>query len=120
MRILLTGASSGLGSGLLPSLKAAPEVSEIWTGSRRPAAGGAKVRFFPLDLTGPLDLPVPGPIDLAIHAAGLTHSSDPSRYDEVNHRGTVKLARALRAKGCRRVGEAADHPSRRGVRGRRR
>lgn len=103
MRILLTGASSGLGRGLLPRLEAAPEVSEIWTGSRRPAAGGPKVRFFPLDLAGPVDLPVPGPVALAIHVGGLAHSTDLSRYDAVNREGTVKLARAVRERGCRRM-----------------
>jgi UDP-glucose 4-epimerase len=57
-----------------------------------------------LDLSGPVSLSaVPGPIDLTVHVAGLTHSSNPARYDAVNHEGTVKFARAAREKGCRRM-----------------
>lgn len=103
MRILLTGASSGLGRGLLPLLEADPAVAEVWCGSRRPAPGDGKVRFFPLDLAGPVDLPVAGPVDLTVHVAGLTHSEDLSRYDAINRDGTLRLALAAREKGCRRM-----------------
>lgn len=103
MRSLLTGASSGLGRGLLPRLEAAAAVDEVWCGSRRGVPSAGKVRSFALDLTGPVDLAeVPSPLDLVVHAAGLTHSADPAAYDAVNREGTVKLARAARAKGCRR------------------
>jgi nucleoside-diphosphate-sugar epimerase len=40
--------------------------------------------------------------DLVIHFAGLTHSSDEERYWTINVEGTVRLAHATRANGCRR------------------
>lgn len=74
--------------------------AEVWCAGRREVPGG---RFLALDLAGRVDLsPLPSPIDLVVHVAGLTHSSDLSRYDAVNREGTIKLAEAARAKGCRR------------------
>ena len=42
------------------------------------------------------------PLDLVIHFAGVTHANDPEAYWNVNFRGTMRLARAARALGCRR------------------
>lgn len=99
----MTGASSGLGRALLHLLEASAAVHEILCAGRRKVSGGPKVRHLPLDLSGAFDLAaVAGPVDLAVHVAGLTHSSNPARYDAVNREGTVRLARAVRARGCRR------------------
>jgi UDP-glucose 4-epimerase len=101
--LLLTGASSGLGKGILPALSADSRVAEVWCAGRRPSSAGGKTRFLSLDLEGPFDLAaIPGPLDLVVHVAGLTHSSDLARYDAVNREGTVNLARAARGMGCRR------------------
>ena len=40
--------------------------------------------------------------DLVIHFAGLTHASDEQQYRKINVDGTVRLAEATRANGCRR------------------
>ena len=40
--------------------------------------------------------------DLVIHFAGVTHASDEQQYWKVNLEGTVRLAEATRANGCRR------------------
>lgn len=102
MRLLLTGASSGLGKSLLPRLEASPEVTTVWCGSRRPARGSLKARSFVMDLSGPFELP-PASVDLAVHVAGLVHSADPARYDSVNREGTIRFARAVRERDCRRM-----------------
>jgi nucleoside-diphosphate-sugar epimerase len=39
---------------------------------------------------------------MVIHFAGVTHASDEQRYWKVNLEGTVRLAEAVRANGCRR------------------
>ena len=40
--------------------------------------------------------------DLVIHFAGLTHASDEQQYRKINVDGSVRLAEATRANGCRR------------------
>src|SRR5919106_2078954 len=39
---------------------------------------------------------------MVIHFAGVTHASDEQQYRKVNLEGTVRLAEAARANGCRR------------------
>ena len=39
---------------------------------------------------------------MVIHFAGVTHASDEQQYWNVNLEGTVRLAEAVRANGCRR------------------
>lgn len=45
---------------------------------------------------------MPGPIGLTVHLAGLTHSDAGAAYEQVNHQGTLRLAQAVYARGCRR------------------
>ncbi len=40
--------------------------------------------------------------DMVVHFAGVTHASDEQQYWNVNLEGTVRLAEATRANGCRR------------------
>lgn len=105
MRLLMTGASSGLGRPLLQALLAEPWVESIACGVHRSdlPVSDARVRPFPLDLRSAVDLSAVGPIDLAIHLAGVTHSDDPAAYGALNRDGTGRLADALLRHGCGRL-----------------
>ena len=60
------------------------------------------VRVFDLDLAEPFgERLLPDAIDLTIHFAGITHARDAETYWNVNHRGTMRLAECVRARGCR-------------------
>ena len=101
MRILVTGASSPLAVGVLRHLLLNNDL-EFWCGRHRKDIPLADPRLHVIDLDlessdlSNLDF------DLVIHFAGLTHADDEQQYWNVNLKGTVRLAEAVRANGCRR------------------
>ena len=104
MRILVTGASSPLAVGVLRHLLLNSDL-ELWCGRHRKEIPLADPRLHVMDLD--LESDVSGALsgvkfDMVIHFAGVTHASDELRYWKVNLEGTVRLAEATRANGCRR------------------
>ena len=100
MRILVTGASSPLAVGVLRQLLLNSDW-EFWCGRHRkdiPLAD-PRVHVIDLDLSGTLPR---AQFDMVIHFAGVTHASDEEQYWKVNRDGTVRLAEAVWANGCRR------------------
>jgi UDP-glucose 4-epimerase len=106
MRVLFTGASSPLGGQVLAGLLALEQYSEIWVAIHRrpPAVTHPKVRLVKVHLEDDeLDLSeIPAPLDLVIHFAAVTHADNAEAYSRVNFSGTMHLAHAARALGCRR------------------
>ncbi len=100
MRILITGASSPLAVGVLRQLLLNSDW-EFWCGRHRKDVSLAdpRVHVIELDLESDLSL---SQFDMVIHFAGVTHASDEAQYWKVNRDGTVRLAEAARANGCRR------------------
>jgi nucleoside-diphosphate-sugar epimerase len=78
--------------------------AEFWcTRHRGEVAADQRVHVIDLDLAAPFDeQALPDAIDMTIHFAGVTHANEAETYWEVNHRGTMRLAGAARARGCRR------------------
>lgn len=104
MRILVTGASSPLAVGVLRHLLLNNDL-EVWCGRHRKDIPLADPRLHVIDLD--LESDVSGTLssvhfDMVIHFAGVTHASDEQQYWNVNLEGTVRLAEATRANGCRR------------------
>ena len=102
MRILVTGASSPLGVGVLRRLLLNSDL-ELWCGRHRkdiPLAD-PRLHVIDLDLESDLSATLP-PFDLVIHFAGITHTSDEQQYWNINLEGTVRLAKATREGGCGR------------------
>jgi nucleoside-diphosphate-sugar epimerase len=104
MRILVTGASSPLAVGVLRRLLLNSGL-ELWCGRHRKDIPLADPRLQVIDLD--LESDVSGTLscvhfDMVIHFAGVTHVSDERQYWNVNLKGTVRLAEAARANGCRR------------------
>jgi len=104
MRILVTGASSPLAVGVLRQLLLNTDL-ELWCGRHRKDIPLADSRLHVIDLNLESDLRATlsqAQFDLVIHFAGLTHASDEQQYRKINVDGTVRLAEATRANGCRR------------------
>ena len=104
MRILVTGASSPLAVGVLRHLLLNPDL-EVWCGRHRRDIPLADSRLHVIDLDLESDLRATlsqAQFDQVIHFAGLTHASDEEQYWKINVAGTVRLAEATRAHGCRR------------------
>jgi len=104
MRILVTGASSPLAVGVLRQLLLNTDL-ELWCGRHRKEIPLADSRLHMIDLDLESDLRATlsqAQFDLVIHFAGLTHASDEQQYRKINVDGTVRLAEATRANGCRR------------------
>ena len=104
MRILVTGASSPLAVGVLRHLLLNSDL-EFWCGRHRKDIPLADPRLHVIDLD--LESDLSGTLshahfDMVIHFAGVTHASDEQQYWNVNLEGTVRLAEATRANGCRR------------------
>ena len=104
MRILVTGASSPLAVGVLRQLLLNSDL-ELWCTRYRKEIPLADPRLHVIDLD--LESDVSGTLspvrfDEVIHFAGVTHASDEQQYWNVNLQGTVRLAEAVRANGCRR------------------
>lgn len=105
MRMLFTGASSSIGSRVLEEMLKSGRYAEIWCGRHQAElhVSDPRIRVIDLDLTSERGLQtIPPSIDVVLHFAGVTHSRDSERYWTVNHQGTVRLAEAVRAQGCRR------------------
>ena len=103
MRILVTGASSPLAVGVLRHLLLNSDL-ELWCGRHRKDIPLVDSRLHVIDLdleSSDVSGSLPS-FDLVIHFAGVTHASDEQEYWNVNLAGTVRLAEAVRAKGCRR------------------
>jgi nucleoside-diphosphate-sugar epimerase len=105
MRILFTGASSGVGRCVLERLLASADDIEVWCTRHRGDIGVAdsRVCIIDLNLAEPFDAQLlPDAIDMVIHFAGVTHARDVETYWNVNLDGTKRLAEYARARGCRR------------------
>ena len=103
-RILVTGASSPLAVGVLRHLLLNSDL-ELWCGRHRQDIPITDPRLHVIDLD--LENDVRSSLarmqfDMVVHFAGVTHASDEQRYWKVNLEGTVRLAEATRANGCRR------------------
>jgi nucleoside-diphosphate-sugar epimerase len=104
MRILVTGASSPLAVGVMRQLLSNRDV-ELWGGRHRKEIPILDSRQHVIDLDLETDLSrtlSSQPFDMVVHFAGVTHASDEQRYWKVNVEGTVRLAKAVHAQGCRR------------------
>lgn len=104
MRILVTGASSPLAVGVLRHLLLNSDV-ELWCGRHRKDIPLSDPRLHVIDLD--LESDLSGTLahthfDQVIHFAGVTHASDEQQYWKVNLEGTIRLAEAVCANGCRR------------------
>jgi nucleoside-diphosphate-sugar epimerase len=104
MRILVTGASSPLAVGVMRQLLLNSDL-ELWCSRHRteiPLAD-SRLNVVDLDLESDLKGVLSGhQFDMVIHFAGVTHAADVAQYWKVNVEGTVRLAEAVRANGCRR------------------
>ncbi len=103
-RILMTGATSPLGGGVLDKLKENNPEASFWCGVHRRELPGGDRRVHPFTLCLPEipDLPRDEQgWDLAIHFAALAHGEKAEDYWDVNYRGTLRLAEALFERGCR-------------------
>jgi nucleoside-diphosphate-sugar epimerase len=102
-RILVTGASSPLAVGVLRHLLLNSDL-ELWCGRHRKDIPIVDPRLHVIDLDLESDLRTLSrtQFDMVIHFAGVTHASDEQQYWNVNLDGTVRLAEAVHANGCRR------------------
>ncbi|MEQ8264230.1 NAD-dependent epimerase/dehydratase family protein [Pseudohaliea sp.] len=92
MECLVTGATGFVGTALCEALAA--------RGDAVRRAGRDPALELPLDLAASAAPVVPPGIDVVFHLAGLAHRSAPAAlHEQVNHRGTVALARAAAAAG---------------------
>lgn len=104
MRMLITGASSSLGAGVLRHFMLNTD-AEIWCGRHRNdiAVSNPRLHVIGLDLESEIGRDLSAlHFDMVVHLAGLTHSSDGQSYWKVNFEGTRRLALAVRENGCRR------------------
>jgi nucleoside-diphosphate-sugar epimerase len=104
MRILVTGASSPLATGVLRQLLQKSDW-EFWCGRHQTEIPLSDPRLHLIDLD--LQSDFSGTLsrerlDLVIHFAGVTHASDEQQYRKVNTEGTVRLAQLTHDNGCRR------------------
>lgn len=103
--MLFTGASSGIARRVLEELLKSDRCREIWCARHEHELriSDSRIRVVDLDVTSDSGLQaMPQTFDLTAHFAGVTHAQDAARYWTVNHEGTVRLAEAVRAQGCRR------------------
>lgn len=104
MRVLVTGASSPLAVGVLRQLLLNSDW-ELWCGRHRKdiPLDDPRLQVIDLNLESALSGNLSGAhFDMVIHFAGVTHASDEQQYWTINLEGTVRLAEATRANGCRR------------------
>jgi len=105
LRILVTGASGGIGLPLVRALIAGTESRlRLFCRSRPDVALGQRVRWSAGDLRNEAQLAdAAAGADTVLHLAGLTHSNRASEYDAVNVDGTRNVVEASRAAGVRRL-----------------
>ena len=102
MRILVTGASSPLAVGVLRHLLLNDDL-ELWCGRHRKDIPFADPRLHVIDLDLESEVTLSrAHFDMVVHFAGVTHASNEQQYWKVNLEGTMRLAEATRANGCRR------------------
>src|SRR5690349_615418 len=104
MRILFTGASSPLATGVLQRLLLDYDV-ELWCGRHRKNVPlvDPRLHVIDLDLESDIRAALMGQrFDLTVHFAGVTHETNEERYWRVNHDGTMRLAQAVCENDCRR------------------
>jgi len=102
MRILVTGASSPLAVGVLRHLLLNDDW-ELWCGRHRKDIPLADPRLHVIDLDLESELTLSSVhFDMVVHFAGVTHAFNEQQYWKVNLEGTMRLAEAARANGCRR------------------
>ena len=103
VRILITGASSSVGTAITRRLLKQPDV-EIWCGRHQTPIDitDDRLRVIDLDLESDLHAALSGrEFDQVIHCAAITHAVDERRYWPLNVDATTRLAGAVRASGCR-------------------
>jgi len=104
VRVLITGASSSLGVGVVRRLLRDTDF-ELWCARHKKEIPLVDPRLHVVDLD--LESDFSGTLlhvrfDLVVHFAGLTHASDEREYWGLNVDGTDRLARVTHERGCRR------------------
>ncbi len=103
MRILITGASGAIGKKIIEKLmeQNQPELLVLSREKSEIFSRGVMARTGDLLDPESLNAACEG-IDIVIHAAGLTHSSDQQAYFSVNLKGTENLLRAAKTNGVKK------------------
>ncbi|QPJ65019.1 MAG: NAD-dependent epimerase/dehydratase family protein [Candidatus Nitrohelix vancouverensis] len=102
MKILLTGASGGLGSALLSRLLEVPDL-KVRALIHKTPVNDTRVETAHGDMEDEASLrEATQGIDTVVHLAALTHSPNRSAYFKINEYGTERLIEACRASGVRR------------------
>jgi nucleoside-diphosphate-sugar epimerase len=100
VRVLVTGGTGFLGRGLVPALRHGHDVRVT---SRKPSDGFVVQPALEDDRAD--WSPLLAGIDAVVHLAGIAHATEAiadERYDQVNHLGTLRLARACEQAGVKR------------------
>jgi nucleoside-diphosphate-sugar epimerase len=102
--MLLTGASSPIAANVLQRLLVDFD-AEVWCSRHRNDVRISHPGVHTIDLDLESEMSVNSlrmPFDVVIHFAGLTHSLDEQKYWKINLEGALRLAKIVRAQGCRR------------------
>ena len=100
MKVLITGASSKIGSKLIASLKT-KEVEIVALTHRQTI--DKSIKQVPVDISDLTGLcKSVKDVDVVIHLAALTHSHDQKKYFQINHAGTKNLIEACQKNNIRK------------------